>query len=145
MNNDDTSSRARKLGHSFAARFPRLAVVLEWAGRVLKVSLLVGFAVFIGYGLLLIGTEIAKNPGRLLDSPAVTLVLGFLILAVEWLWSQPGYVWFGLFVLYGLFAIASQLGTLNAQVSRLIEEVRDLKAEQDQGDNEFEALDDEGL
>jgi len=54
-------------------------------------------------------------------------VVAFLILAAGWLWSLPGYVWFGLFVVLGLFAIASQLRMLNGLIYDLSDAVRDLK------------------
>ncbi len=139
------SGLARGLGRSLGTRFPWLGGSLDFTGRALRVLFIVAFVLFIGYGLLFVVAEVAKNPGRVLDSPLVTLVVGFLILVVEWLWSLPGYVWLGLLVFYGVFAIASQLRTLNAQISYLIEEVRALKAQQDRSHNDFDDLDDDEL
>ena len=114
-------ARARELGRQFATRVPRLAVSLAWAGRALRVAFFVSLALLMLYALLAVVVEILNNPQRVLETPAVALLVGILALSVEWLWSLPGYIWFSVLLLYGVFTIVSRLGTLSAQIHHLIQ------------------------
>lgn len=66
------------------------------------------------------------------------VIAGLFILALQWAWSLPGYVWLTLVIILLLVRIDSQLAMLNANVYSLTQAVDALKSAKDDLDEDLD-------